>query len=164
MGNALREAIWSVDPDQPVWKVRTIKALVKRDLSQTKLSVNLIGAFAALALVLGVIGVYGVMSFSVAQRTREVGIRMALGARGVQAVRMVMRSGLEVVIVAVAVGVAGALAAGRYLESKLYNVGANDPATMLSVPLLLALVALLACWLPARRAARVDPASTLRND
>jgi predicted permease len=164
MGNALREAIWSVDPDQPVWKVRTIESLVKRDLSQTRLSVNLIGAFAALALVLGVIGVYGVMSFSVAQRTREVGIRMALGARGVQAVRMVMRSGLEVVIVAVAVGIAGALAAGRYLESRLYNVGASDPATMLSVPLLLALVAMVACWLPARRAARVDPASTLRND
>ncbi|HEV7703903.1 MAG TPA: ABC transporter permease [Gemmatimonadaceae bacterium] len=164
MGNALREAIWSVDPDQPVWKVRTIRALVKRDLSQTKLSVNLIGAFAALALILGVIGVYGVMSFSVAQRTREVGIRMALGARGVQAVRLVMRSGLEVVIVAVAVGVVGALAAGRYLESKLYNVGASDPATMLTVPVLLALVAMVACWLPARRAARVDPASTLRND
>ena len=164
MGKALREAIWSVDPDQPVWKIRTIKALVLRDLAPTKLSVKLIGAFAALALVLGVIGVYGVMSFSVAQRTREVGIRMALGARGVQAVQMVMRSGLEVVIVAVALGVAGALAAGRYLESRLYDVGASDPTTMVSVPLLLALVALVACWLPARRAARVDPASTLRND
>ena len=164
MGKALREAIWSVDPDQPVWKIRTINALVLRDLAPTKLSVKLIGAFAALALVLGVIGVYGVMSFSVAQRTHEVGIRMALGARGSQAVQMVLRSGLEVVIVAVVVGVAGALAAGRYLESQLYNVGASDPATMFSVPLILALVALIACWLPARRAARVDPASTLRND
>jgi ABC-type antimicrobial peptide transport system permease subunit len=137
---------------------------VLRDLAPAKLSVKLIGAFAALALVLGVIGVYGVMSFSVAQRTREVGIRMALGARGSQAVQMLLRSGLEVVIVAVVVGVAGALAAGRYLESQLYNVGADDPATMFTVPLILALVALIACWLPARRAARVDPASTLRND
>jgi putative ABC transport system permease protein len=147
-----------------VWKIRTINALVLRDLAPTKFSVKLIGAFAALALVLGVIGVYGVMSFSVAQRTHEVGIRMALGARGSQAVQMVLRSGVEVVIVAVVVGVAGALAAGRYLESQLYNVGASDPATMFSVPLILALVALVACWLPARRAARVDPASTLRND
>ncbi len=164
MGKALREAIWSVDPDQPVWKIRTMSALVRRDLAPTKLSVRLIGAFAALAIVLAVIGVYGVMSFSVAQRTREVGIRMALGARGGQAVLMVLRSGLEVVIVAVAVGVAGALAAGRYLESRLYNVGANDPATMMIVPLVLALVALLASWLPARRAARVDPAITLREE
>ncbi|HEY7860679.1 MAG TPA: ABC transporter permease, partial [Gemmatimonadaceae bacterium] len=164
MGSALRGAIWSVDPDQPVWKVRTLRALVLRDLAPTKLSVNLIGGFAALALVLAVIGVYGVMSFGVAQRTREVGIRMALGARGSQAVLMVLRSGLEVVVVAVVVGVAGALAAGRYLESRLYNVGANDPATMLIVPLMLATVALLASWLPARRAARVDPAITLREE
>jgi putative ABC transport system permease protein len=164
MGKSLREAIWSVDPDQPVWRVRTMNALVRRDLAPTKLSVNLIGAFAALAIVLAVIGVYGVMSFSVAQRTREVSIRMALGARGSQAVLMVLRSGLEVVIVAVAVGLAGALAAGRYLESRLYDVGANDPATMLIVPLVLALVALFASWLPARRAARVDPAITLRQE
>ena len=164
MGNALREAVWSVDPDQPVWKVRTMKSLVLRDLAPTKLSVNLIGGFAALALVLAVIGVYGVMSFSVGQRTREVGIRMALGARGGQAVLMVLRSGLEVVIVAVVVGVAGALAAGRYLEARLYNVGASDPATMLAVPLILAMVALFASWLPARRAARVDPAITLREE
>ncbi|HEY2897737.1 MAG TPA: ABC transporter permease [Gemmatimonadaceae bacterium] len=164
MGKALREAIWTVDADQPVWKIRTMNTLVRRDLAPAKLSVNLIGGFALLAIVLAVIGVYGVMSFSVAQRTREVGIRMALGARGSQAVLMVLRSGLEVVIVAVAVGVAGALAAGRYLESRLYNVGANDPATMLTVPLILALVALLASWLPARRAARVDPAITLREE
>jgi len=163
-GKALREAIWSVDPDQPVWKVRSMSALVRRDLAPAKLSVNLIGAFAALAIVLAVIGVYGVMSFSVAQRTREVGIRMALGARGSQAVLMVLRSGLEVVVVAVAVGVAGALAAGRYLESRLYNVGASDPVTMVTVPLILALVAMLASWLPARRAARVDPAITLREE
>jgi ABC-type antimicrobial peptide transport system permease subunit len=147
-----------------VWKVRTIESLVLRDLSPAKLSVNLIGGFAALALVLAIIGVYGVMSFSVGQRTREVGIRMALGARGGQAVLMVLRSGLEVVMVAVVVGVAGALAAGRYLESRLYNVGASDPATMLTVPLILAAVALLASWLPARRAARVDPAITLREE
>jgi len=163
-GKALREAIWSVDPDQPVWKVRSMSALVRRDLAPAKLSVNLIGAFAALAIVLAVIGVYGVMSFSVAQRTREVGIRMALGARGSQAVLMVLRSGLEVVVVAVAVGVAGALAAGRYLESRLYNVGASDPVTMVTVPLILAMVAMLASWLPARRAARVDPAITLREE
>jgi predicted permease len=164
MANALREAIWSVDRDQPVWKVRSLESLQQRDLAPAAFSVTLVGAFAALAFVLGVIGVYGVMSFSVAQRTREVGIRMALGARGGQVLALVLWSGFEIVIVAVVIGIAGALAAGRYLESQLYNVGPADPATMIGVPVLLALVALVACWLPARRAARVDPAITLRDD
>ncbi|MEP6763507.1 MAG: ABC transporter permease [Gemmatimonadaceae bacterium] len=164
MGNALRAAVWSVDKDQPVWKVRSMEYLLRRDLGPSTLSVKLIGAFALLALLLGIIGVYGVMSFTVAQRTREVGIRMALGARGDQVLRLILRSGTEVVVVAIIIGVAGALATGRYLQSQLYNVGASDPTTMVGVPLILAAVALIACWLPARRAARVDPAVTLRNE
>ncbi|MDB4913284.1 MAG: Permease [Gemmatimonadetes bacterium] len=164
MGKSLRAAIWSVDRDQPVWRVRSLTSLVKRDLSPATFSVTLVGAFAGLALLLGIIGVYGVMSFSVAQRTREVGIRMALGARGGQVLQLVLKSGIEVVVVAIVIGVAGALGAGRYLESQLYNVGGADPLTMLGVPLILAAVALVACWLPARRAARVDPAITLRNE
>lgn len=162
--NALREAIWSVDRDQPVWKVRSMDFLLQRDLSPAKFSVTLIGTFAALALLLGVIGVYGVMSFSVAQRTRELGIRMALGARGGQVLRLVMRSGLEVVAVAVVIGVAGALAAGRYLQAQLYDIGGADTPTMVGVPVVLGVVALVACWVPARRASRVDPAIALRNE
>ncbi|MEP6780349.1 MAG: ABC transporter permease, partial [Gemmatimonadaceae bacterium] len=164
MSNALREAIWAVDHDQPVWKVRSLETLVSGNLAPAKFSVKLVSAFAFLAFLLGVIGVYGVMSFAVAQRTREVGIRMALGARSDQVLRLVLRSGGEVVAVATIVGVVGALVAGRYLQSQLYNVEATDPTTMIGVPVLLASVALVACWLPARRAARVDPAVTLRNE
>ena len=164
MTPALQQAIWSVDRDQPVWKIRSLHSLVQRDLSPARFAVGLTGAFAMLALLLGVVGIYGVMSFVVAQRTREVGIRMALGAEAGQVVRLILRRGLAVVAVATAIGVAGALAAGRYLESRLFEVGGADPATMLGVPLILATAALAACWVPARRAARVNPAITLRTE
>jgi predicted permease len=160
----LQQAVWSVDRDQPVWKIRSLESLVERDLSPARFTVGLIGAFAALALLLGIVGVYGVMSFVVTQRTREVGIRMALGAEAGQVVRLIVRRGAAVVAVAVAIGVAGALAAGRYLESRLYQVGGADPVTMVAVPIVLAAAALAACWLPARRLARVNPAVTLRTE
>lgn len=164
MANTLRQAIWAVDRDQPVWKVRSLSFLVERDMGPATISVTIIGTFALLALLLGTIGVYGVMSFAVQQRSREMGIRLALGARGDQILKMVLRNGMEVVVVAVVIGVGGALAAGKFVQSRLYNVGATDPATMIGVPLVLAAVALLACWWPARRAARVDPAVTLRSE
>jgi len=164
MSRALHDAIWSVDRDQPIWKVRSLQSLVDRDLSSTRVSVSIISAFALLALLLGTIGVYGVMSFAVQLRSREMGIRMALGARTTQVLSLIMRSGLEVVTIALIIGVAGAMAAGKFVQSRLYNIGPSDPATMLGVPLLLGAVALLACWLPARRAARVDPAVTLRGE
>jgi predicted permease len=164
MTHALQQAIWSVDRDQPVWKIRSLESLVDRDLSPARFAVGLIGAFAGLALLLGIVGVYGVMSFVVAQRTREVGIRMALGAEARQVIGLILRRGMVVVGIATVVGIAGALAAGRYLESRLYNVGAADPLTMISVPLILAASALVACWVPARRAARVSPAVTLRTE
>ena len=164
MSNTLRQAIWAVDRDQPVWKVRSLASLVDRDIGPSNVAVGIIGTFALVALLLGTIGVYGVMSFSVQQRSREMGIRLALGARGDQIVKMVLGNGMEVVIIAVIIGVGGALAAGRFVQSRLYNVGATDPATMIGVPLVLAGVALLACWWPARRAAQVDPAVTLRSE
>lgn len=164
MANALRQAVWAVDRDQPVWKVRSLQSLVERDMGPATVSVAIIGTFALLALLLATIGVYGVMSFAVQQRSREMGIRLALGARGDQILKMVLRNGMEVVTVALLIGVGGALAAGRFVQSRLFNVGATDPATMIGVPILLASVALLACWWPARRAARVDPAVTLRSE
>lgn len=164
MGNALRQAIWAVDRDQPVWKVRSLQSLVERDTAAAKVSVGIVSAFALLALLLGTIGVYGVMSFAVQQRSREMGIRLALGARGDQILKMVLRNGMEVVVVALVIGISGALAAGKFVQAQLYNVGAADPVTMFGVPTLLAVVALLACWWPARRAARVDPAVTLRSE
>ncbi|MBC8088361.1 MAG: ABC transporter permease, partial [Phycisphaerae bacterium] len=164
MNKALHEAIWSVDRDQPIWKVRSLQFLVDRDLAPSRVLVSIINAFALLALLLGTIGVYGVMSFAVQQRSREMGIRMALGARTTQVLNLVLRSGLEVVLIALGIGVAGAMAAGKFVESRLYNIQPSDPATMIGVPLVLGAVALLACYLPARRAARVDPAVTLRSE
>ena len=164
MANALRSAIWAVDRDQPVWKVRSLQFLIDRDLNPAKFSMRIIGGFALLALLLGTIGVYGVMSFSVQQRSREMGIRLALGARGSQVLKLIMRSGMEVVAVAVVLGVVGALAAGRLVQAQLFNVDAHDPLILIAVPLVLGTVALLACWLPARRAAQVDPAVTLRGE
>ncbi|MBC8085633.1 MAG: FtsX-like permease family protein, partial [Phycisphaerae bacterium] len=164
MANALRSAIWAVDRDQPVWKVRSLQFLMDRDLSGPRFSMRIIGGFALLALLLGAIGVYGVMSFAVQQRSREMGIRLALGARGNQVLSLIIRSGMEVIAVAVIIGIAGALAAGKLVQSQLFNVGARDPLTFIGVPFVLGTVALLACWWPARRAARVDPAVTLRGD
>ena len=164
MADALRNAIWAVDRDQPVWKVRSLQSLMDRDLNPAKFSVRIIGGFALLALLLGAMGVYGVMSFAVQQRSREMGIRLALGARGNQVLNLIMRSGIEVVGVAVIVGVIGAVAAGKLVQSQLFNVGARDSLTFVAVPFVLGTVALLACWLPARRAARVDPAVTLRAE
>lgn len=164
LANSLREAIWRVDRDQPVWKIRSVQSLVDRDLAASTFSATMIGAFAGLALLLATIGVYGVMSFSVAQRTREMGIRLALGASGGQVRQLVMRAGLETVGLGLTIGILGALGAGRFIRSSLYNVGGNDPLTMAGVPIVLAAVALFACWWPARRAAGVDPAITLRTE
>ena len=122
----------------------------------------LLSAFAALALALAAIGVYGVTSFQVSERTREIGVRMALGARGGDVLRMVLGGGMRLVALGVAIGLLLAYAAGRSLESLLYGVSGRDPLTLASVPVLLGLVALVACLLAARRATTLDPLSALR--
>jgi predicted permease len=164
MGHAVREAIWSVDRDQPVWKIRSMRSLLERDVAPHRFTVLLAGSFALLALVLALIGVYGVMAYAVAQRSREIGIRMALGAARGEVVRMVLWSGLRIVAVATAVGLAAAFGGARLIERQLFNVPPTDPVTFVSVPALLAAVAALACWVPARRAARVDPAIALQAE
>ena len=164
LAGALRSAIWSIDPDQPVWKVRSLDSLVDRDMAGPRFAVVLTAAFALLALTLAVVGVYGVMSFTVAQRTHEVGIRMALGARRSDVTRMVLVQGGRVVLVSLAFGLIGALGAGRLIRNQLFGVSAADPVALLGVTLGLGLVALAACCLPARRAARVDPMVALRAE
>ncbi|MFL5494118.1 MAG: ADOP family duplicated permease [Gemmatimonadales bacterium] len=164
LGDAMRSAIWSVDPEQPVWKIRSMRSLVDRDLAPQKFTTLLTGSFALLALLLAAVGVYGVMSYAVAQRTREIGIRMALGAARGQVVRMVLGRGARIVAVAAGLGLLIALGAARLLRSQLFGVAANDLLTFATVPLGLAFVALLACYLPARRAAGVDPVIALRNE
>ena len=164
LANAVRGAVWRVDRDQPVWRVRSMDQVLRESLSAPKLTMGLITGFAVLAMLLAAVGVYGVMSFLVARRTQEVGIRMALGAKRAQVLGMVMRQGMATILVALAIGVVAALAATRLLAAQLFGVSATDPLTFVVVPLVLAAVAALACFVPARRASRVDPMVALRAD
>jgi len=161
---ALRAAIWSVDPDQPVWSVTSMERLLSRSMGQAQFTTLLTVGFAALALLLAAIGVYGVMAYAVAQRTREVGIRLAIGAEPSQVVALVFGRGLKTTATATLLGLAGALVATRLLRSQLFGVAPGDPLTFVVVPAVLAGVALLACYLPARRAAKVDPVVALRSE
>jgi putative ABC transport system permease protein len=164
LASSMRAAVWRVDRDQPVWRVRTMERVLDEARGGPKLTVLLMTAFAALALVLAAIGVYGVMSYAVARRTQEVGIRMALGARRTQVLVMVLREGMRTIGVALVIGLAVAAAATRLLSSQLFGIRAIDPLTFTTVPILLALVAIAACYLPALRASRVDPIVALRSE
>ena len=164
LARALRAAIWTVDPEQPVWRLRSMDSILSRDVVTPRFTMLLTLTFALLALVLAAVGVYGVMSYAVVQRTREVGIRIALGARRVQVVRLVLGRGLRVVGIALVVGLAVALGLAPLIRTQLFAVTATDPVTFIAVPGLLAVVALVACYLPARRAARVDPMVALRTE
>ena len=164
IANAVRAAIWRVDREQPVWRVRTLDRVLDEARNGSRLTVWLMASFASLALVLAAIGVYGVMSYTVARRTQEVGIRIALGARSGQVLGMVIRDGMKVITVSLIAGLASAAAATRLLASQLFGVSAADPLTFAAVPIVLAIVALVACYLPARRASRVDPIVALRAE
>jgi putative ABC transport system permease protein len=161
---ALRGVLREMDKDQPLYEVRTMSALVSRSVARQRFSMTLIGVFAALALSLAAVGIFSVMSFLVAQRTHEIGIRMALGAQGRDILRMVVGHGMTLTLVGVGLGLAGAFALTRLMSSLLFGVSATDPVTFGGVAALLAAVALLACYVPARRATRVDPMVALRHD
>src|SRR5437879_3602208 len=161
---AIRKAVWAVDRDQPLAQFRTIQQIIDRTLSPRQFSMMLLGAFAGLAIVLASVGTYGVMAYSVAQRTHEIGIRMALGAEPVDAVCLVVGHGMTLAGIGIAVGLAGALALTRWLGSQLYGVGPADPLNLLGVAALLVSVIALASYLPARRASRVDPMAALRYE
>jgi putative ABC transport system permease protein len=160
----VRDALRSLDPDVPLFNVQTLEEVVGETVAPRRLSVILLSAFAALALTLAAIGIYGVMSYAVSQRTQEFGIRMALGARSADVLRLVLRSGMSLLIIGVGIGLAGAFYLSRFLESMLFQVPPTDVWTYLSIVVLLSGVALLACYLPARRATRVDPLVALRYD
>jgi putative ABC transport system permease protein len=138
--------------------------VVSEALAQSRFKTLLLGLFAALALGLAAVGVYGVVSYSVAQRTHEMGIRMALGARPDQVRRMVLVQGMRVVLISAAIGLGAAFFATRFLREQVYGVSATDPATFAIVPLVLLAVALVANWVPALRATRVDPLEALRYE
>jgi putative ABC transport system permease protein len=162
--NTIRRQIHSVDPDLPLANVATMEDLIDDSFKPQRFNALLMGLFAALALLLAVVGLYGVLSYTVAQRRHEIGIRMALGAQSHNIVFLVLKQGLRLTILGVAIGLAGAFGLTRLIERLLFGVSATDPLTFILIALLLTLVALLACWMPARRAARVDPLVALRTD
>jgi predicted permease len=161
---AVRREIRTLDPDLPIYNVRTMAQRVAESLARRRFSMLLLTLFAALALGLATIGIYGVIAYLVAQGTRELGIRMALGATPRGILLMIVRHGLAVALVGVGAGLAGAFALTRFMSSQLFGVAAVDPATFLSVSLLLTSVASAASYIPARRAARIDPMLSLRSD
>ena len=161
---SVRTQLRALDPEQPIYEIASMDQLLSDRIAQRRFSMALLGSFAALALVLGVIGVYGVTSYLVAQRTREVGLRLALGAQPGDLVTMVVRQGMIVAAVGIALGLAGALVLTRLMTSLLYEVSPNDLATLAAVTVVLAIATLAANWFPARRAARVDPLVALRAD
>ncbi len=164
LASAVVKEVQEIDPDQPVDSIATMHKNISQSLATRRLTMTLLGAFAALALVLASVGLYGVMALSVTQRTREFGIRLALGAPRQDVFRLALGRGLLLVAIGLVVGLLGALGAGRALTSLLYNVGSFDPAALLTAIIALAGVAVLACWFPARRATRVDPMVALRYE
>jgi len=162
--SAVREAVQSIDKDQPVFAISTMEELVRNSVATRRMTLVLLGLFSGLALILGAIGIYGVISYSVAQRTHEIGIRMALGAPRGDVFRLVVGEGLKLAGVGIAIGIAAAFGLARLMSSLLYGVSVTDFETFAGVAVLLALVALLACYVPARRAMRVDPTVALRYE
>jgi predicted permease len=160
---AIRDAVARVNADVPLTSVRTMDEVITASMAQMSFTVVLLGIAAAVALLLGAIGLYGVISWVVAQRTHEMGVRIALGARPADVRAMVVSQGIAVTVAGIAVGLVGALAATRLMSSLLFEVSAWDPLTFALVPLLLLAVSLAAAWLPARRAAAADPLASMRT-
>jgi putative ABC transport system permease protein len=161
---SVRQVLARVEPNLPLFDVRTMDDLVARNAARPRLQTTLIVLFAGIALTLGIVGNVGVIAFAVARRTPELAVRLALGATPGQVMRDVMRRGLMVCAVGLSVGVAGAWLLGHSLSALLYEVRPDDPGTQIMTALALLMVAMIACWLPARRATRIDPVTALRGE
>jgi predicted permease len=164
MTGAVRRAVAQLDPREVVYGVTTMDDVLARSLAARRLSMVLLSAFAALALVLSCIGIYGVISHLVGQRTHEIGVRMALGAQPGDVMRLVLGHGARMALFGVVIGIAAALGLTRLMAHQLFGVSAHDPVTFAAVAVLLAVVSVLACYVPARRAVRVDPLIALRYE
>ncbi|MBZ5604262.1 MAG: ABC transporter permease, partial [Acidobacteriia bacterium] len=164
LAGSVRAAIASVDPEEPVSSVETMDQIIDENVADRQQQMTLLGAFAGLALLLASVGLYGVLSYAVTQRSREIGLRMALGASAANVVRLVVGRGLALTGTGLAIGLAAAWAATRLMSKLLYGVAPTDAATYAEVAALLAFIGLAACWIPARRASRVDPITVLREE
>ena len=164
LAEIVRQQIWSVDKEQPVAGVMPLEDLVDENLASRKMQASLLGGFAGLALLLVTLGIYAVLSFAVSQRTQEIGVRVALGAQPGDVLRMIFSQGFRLFLIGAAIGLVAAFALSRAMEHLLYGVSAYDPVSFAGVTILLAAVALLACYIPARRATRVDPLVALRYE
>ena len=161
---AVRSSVLAIDKDQPVARVQTMEEIVSSSISNQRFILLLLGLFAAVALALAAIGIYSVMAYTVTQRTGEIGLRMALGAQTSDVLKLVVGQGMAMALIGIAVGLGGAFALTRVMTSLLFSIGATDPITFVAIPLILAGVALAACFVPARRAAKVDPMIALRYE
>jgi putative ABC transport system permease protein len=159
---SIRAELDQLDKDLPLENIRTMTQLVESSVAQRKLSVRLLSGFAGVALLLAGIGLYGVLAYTVSQRTREIGIRAALGAQRPDVIGLILRQGMKLAGLGILIGLAGAFVLTNFIRSLLFGVAPTDPLTFTVIPLVLATVALVACWLPARRAANVDPMEALR--
>ena len=160
----VRAAVWDIDKDLPITRIRTMEEVRSMAVMSPRLNLLLFGLFAALALLLASIGIYGVTAYGVARRTREIGIRIALGANRSDVVRSVVSQSIRLVTMGLLLGLTGAFALTRLMTSMIYGVSSSDPATFSAVAFLLMFVALVACYVPARRAMRVDPIVALRYE
>jgi putative ABC transport system permease protein len=161
---AARAEVKAFNPKQIIWRAQTLEELLGNSVAPRRFNMLLLGVFAGVALVLAAIGLYGVMSYSVSWQTHEIGIRMALGAKRADVLRLVVRQGMTMTVIGLALGLAGAFAMSRVLRGMLYGVSPTDPFTFAGVSIVLLIVALLACLVPARRATRVDPIIALRAE
>jgi putative ABC transport system permease protein len=164
VANDVRKAIWSVDKDQPVWSVVSLEETVARTQGRSRFVAWLLGIFAGLALLLAGVGIYGVTAYGVAKRNREIGLRLALGASGARVLREVVGHGLRLTLAAALLGLAGAIAGARLAAALLFGVTPTDPAALTAAAGILTMVSIAACYLPARRASRVDPVVALAEE
>jgi len=161
---AARQQVTSIDPNQPIYNIRTMDEIRGESVAPQRLNLTLLSIFAGIALVLAIVGIYGVMSYSVTQRTHEIGIRMAIGAQPRDVFRLVIGHGMTLTIIGIAFGLVGAFALTRLMTTMLFGVKPTDPATFASIAVMLTGVALVACYIPGRRATKVDPVVSLRYE
>jgi putative ABC transport system permease protein len=164
MAAAVKQQIWKIDPQLPVSKVKSMDDVAAASFAERRFNMLLLTLFAALALVLAAVGIYGVISYAVTQRTQEIGIRMALGAGRNDVLKLIIRNGLALTLLGIVIGVGGAIGLTRLMSTLLFGVTPTDKPTFIAVSAVLIVVALLACYIPARRATKVDPLIALRYE